>query len=225
MHILPAESSLQVSWNTNIGDLKVEDFRVESESVRQYGAGMPIRSVTKNSFEDSGLHLGRRYFYNVFLTAQIKNEKRVSRAFPVTASPIKISEPISFFLEQDDSGTVLMKLNREPEPDEKIVFYRCDQPTALPNDRITTVPKLISELRLQQIGVKKEEDGSYSFKPEKNEKGYVYAVAVRGDTAVIGTEEYYENLETIEVINQRSDGVNMFLELKKWPETRSRSMR
>lgn len=218
MHILPSESAVQVTWNTNIGDLDAEVFRVSSADDTKYESGSRIKKATKNSFEDTGLKLGQRYFYNVFLTKQIGGKKLVSKAFSVAASPVKISEPLEFLLEQDDSGKIIMKLRREADADETVAFYRCERPTALPNDRISTVPKLISELKMQPLNVTQEKDGSYSFKPAKNEKGYIYAVAVRGDTAVIGQEEYYENLETIEVVSQRSDGLNMFLELRAWPE-------
>lgn len=218
MHILPAESAVQVTWNTNIGELDVEVFRVNAESDRKYESGTRIKNATKNSFEDTGLKLGQRYYYNVFLTKQLAGKKLVSSAFSVAAAPVKISEPLEYLLEQDDSGKVILKLKREPDPDETVAFYRCERPSVLPNDRITTVPKLISELGMQPLGITAEKDGSYSFKPAKNEKGYIYAVAVRGDTAVIGQEDYYENLETIEVVSQRSDGIHMFLELRTWPE-------
>ncbi len=215
-NVLPDEKSIRVTWDTDVHGMQAEVFRSETPGMTEYGKGTPVQNVTSNSFTDEGLQVGVKYYYQIFLTLETGGKKRISPPFSISASPIKISKPMDFTLIQDED-TCRMELKAEPDADEEIAFYQSERSIIIPNDGITTVQKLTDELKLTPIKVTKESARVYRFKAEKNSKGYIYVVSVRGETAVIGHDDYYENLEMLAVKAIKSDGMNLHLELEKWP--------
>lgn len=218
INVAPNETSVLITWNTDIGDMDVEVFRCNSPVIKNYGDGVKVSGAGKAGFEDKGLTVGTKYYYNIFLTKSAGAKKLISKAYSVMASPVKLGNKIDFEIDQANE-TFYINLKTTPDADEKVSFYTSERPIIIPDDGITSVPNLMNTLRLIPLTVRKEQDMRYSFTPAKNASGYIYAVSIKGDTALIGHEDYFENLEMIQTKSIRSDGTNMYIELEKWPQT------
>lgn len=212
------ETSIQASWQGSFGKMSCEVFRTDDPTEKRYGKGFRVREANVNGFSDSGLKLGEKYYYNIFLTVTSEGRKYVSEPVCVSGVTSKKSCPLAFEARAvDENGGYEIEITDGRERDSAVQFYLSKE-RVLSRGSTVRLDRLTGMLGLKRISADELTHDVFRITLAKDECGYLYAMNVKNGTAVAGDQTFVENMPTIPVKSMRNDGTSLHIELEHFPK-------
>lgn len=215
--VMCGESTAEVSWSGKTGSAACEVFRVQSGSEKRFGEGVRVADVYEGGFKDTGLEVGRRYFYNIFFTVRSQGEDYVSEPTSCSGFTVKMCSPVSFEAISAENGMYDITVTDGIEHGSEISFWLCES-RCFSKGSAVPLMQLSKRLDIRRIHSDEIMHGKYSVSISHNDSGYLYAVSVRNNMAVMGDNVFAENLPLIPVKHMRNDGTSLHIELEEFPK-------
>ena len=211
------ETYTEASWNGSIGKTSCEVFRVLNSGEKRYGEGVRVIDVYDNGFKDTGLSVGKRYFYNIFFTVRSDGEDFRSEPISCSGFTVKMSSPVSFEARSSENGMYDITVTDGIEHGSEISFW-LSQSRSFAKGSSVPLMQLSKRKDIRRIHSDEIMRGKYCVSVDNNDSGYLYAVSVRNNMAVMGDNVFAENLPMIAVKHMRNDGTSLHIELEEFPK-------
>lgn len=213
------ETMIQVSMNVKAGRMTAEVFRSENPLVKVYGDGVKIPDADAGGFVDTGLILGRKYYYNLFFTVSIAGKRYISKPYSIIGQTVKKGMPVQIEIAADGAskGRFEVTITDGIEYAPQVQLY-CSQSKDIASGKTATLKQLADSFGMTRLNAVPSGKGSFRFDLMEGQSFYIYAVTISGSSAVVGGSVYAENFRQLEVSSMRSDGVNLYIELEQWPQ-------
>ena len=212
------ETAIQCSWAGGTGKMSCEVFRLSDPMEKRYGKGVRVRETSVNGFSDSGLKLGEKYYYNIFLTVTSEGKRYVSEPVCVSGFTAKRSSPLAIEVRAcDDNGGYEIEITEGREQTSAVQFYLAKD-RALTRGSTVQLDRLTGMLGMKRMEACELSHGNFRINLDKSEAGYLYAMNVKNGTAVAGDSVFVENVPMIPVKSIRNDGTALHIELEYFPK-------
>ena len=218
------ETAIQAAWQGSTGKMSCEVFRTDDPAEKRYGKGSRVHEANANGFSDSGLKLGERYYYNIFLTVTSEGKKYVSEPVCVSGVTTKKSSPLSVEVRAADddtnsgrTGIYDIEITDGREKDSTVQFYLSGE-RVLSRGSSVQLDRLTGLLGLKRIPADELSHDKFRVSIGRDECGYLYAMNVKNGTAVAGDSAFVENMPSIPVKSMRNDGTALHIELEYFPK-------
>lgn len=211
------ESTVEVSWEGGSGSTQCEVFRLDHGSEKRYGEGVRVIDVYDGGFKDTGLCVGMRYFYNIFFTVRSQGENFRSEPVCCSGFTVKMSSPVSFDAICAENGIYDITVTDGIEHGSDISFWLCESRCFAKGSSVPLM-QLSKRLDIRRVHADEIIPGKYSVPIDKDDSGYLYAVSVRNNMAVMGDNIFAENLPLIPVKHLRNDSTSLHIELEQFPK-------
>ncbi|MBR1382636.1 MAG: hypothetical protein IJ555_02305 [Ruminococcus sp.] len=212
-----SESTVEVTWSTAAGKARCKVFRNESENEKAYGKGVRVSDVYDGGFRDTGLDVGKRYFYNIFFTAGSGDDEYRCDVIRCSAFTVKMSSPVSFEAMNIENGDYDITVTEGVEHGSEISFWLSDSRSFTKGSALP-LKQLEHRTDIRRIRAYRIMSDKYSVSLSNGASGYLYAVSIRNNMAVIGDNIFAENLPMIPVKLMRNDGTSLHIELEEFPK-------